>query len=277
VFRNSLTRAAFLLTAWRGNLYLDFFDTVPLKYLFLWTWRDWVCSVSGKILSRKDLDLKSYGIRTYFQKAIDLEPDYSAAWSGLADSHTGSVAEGKFSPDAVMPQAEAAARKAMEPDDSDDEAHRAAAAIQFFYRWDWEAADREAARAVELNPNFGENHHLRAYVLSALNRTDESLQEDRKAMELDPVVRPWELGYSLLRARQFDAAVNELRIRSEARPTDAWLHGVLSEAYLHKGMEREAEQEAEQSMRLSGDQQLADEQLNDAFAWLEKAYEESGP
>jgi hypothetical protein len=62
------------------------------------------------------------------------------------------------------------------------------------------------------------------------------------------------------RARQFDAAINELRIRSEARPTDAWLQGVLSEAYLHKGMEKEAEQESEQSMRLNDAQQLADEQ-----------------
>jgi TolB-like protein/DNA-binding winged helix-turn-helix (wHTH) protein/predicted Zn-dependent protease len=198
--------------------------------------------------------------REYFQKAIDLEPTYAAAWGGLADSHTASVAIGSFRPDAVMPQAEAAARKALELDDSDDEAHRAAAAIQFFYRWDWEVAERESARAVELNPGFSENHHLRAYVLSALNRTDESLQEDRKAMELDSFVRPWALGYALLRARQFDAAVDELRIRSEAQPNDAWLHGVLSEAYLHKGMEKEAEQESEQSMRLNDAQQLADEQ-----------------
>ena len=197
--------------------------------------------------------------REYFQKAIDLEPDYASAWSGFADSYTGSVAEGNFSPDAVMPQAEAAATKALELDDSDDGAHRAAAAIQFFYRWDWKAADRESARAVELNPSLGDNHHLRAYVLSALNRTAESLQEDRKAIELDPFVRPWELGYSLLRARQFDAAVNELRIRSEARPTDAWLHGVLSDAYLHKGMEKEAEQESEEDLRINGSQKLADE------------------
>lgn len=131
--------------------------------------------------------------RDYFQKAIDLQPDYAGAWSGVADSYTGSVAEGMFSPDLVMPQAEAAAKKALELDDSDSEAHRAAAAVQFFYRWDWEAAEREAARAVELNPNFGENHHLHAYVLSALNRTDESVQEDTKAMELDPVVRPGNL------------------------------------------------------------------------------------
>jgi predicted Zn-dependent protease len=147
----------------------------------------------------------------------------------------------------------------LELDDSDDGAHRSAAAIQVFYRWDWEAAERESARAVELNPNLGENHHMRAYALSALNRTEESLQEDRKAMELDPFARPWALGYALLRARQFDAALNELRIRNEAQPNSAWLHGVLSEAYLHKGMEKEAEEESEQSMRLDGEQKLADE------------------
>jgi TolB-like protein/DNA-binding winged helix-turn-helix (wHTH) protein len=198
--------------------------------------------------------------REYFQKAIDLDPTYAAAWSGLADSYSASVAEGSVRPDVVMPQAEADARKALELDDLDDEAHRSMAAIQFFYRWDWDAADKESARAVELNPALGENHHFRAYVLSALNRTDESLQEDRKAIELDPFVRPWEMGYALIRARQFDAAVNELRMRSEAQQNQLWLHGVLSEAYLYKGMEREAEQESEQEMRLNNAKQLADEQ-----------------
>jgi TolB-like protein/DNA-binding winged helix-turn-helix (wHTH) protein len=197
--------------------------------------------------------------REFFQKAIDFDHDYAAAWSGLADSHTGSVADGSFPPDAVMPQAEAAAKKALELDDLASEAHRAAAAIQFFYRWDWKAAERESARSIELNPSLSENHHLHAYALSALNRTEESLQEDKKAMELDPFARPWALGYALIRARQFDAALNELRIRSEARPNDAWLHGVLSEAYLHKGMEKEAEQESEEDMRINGAQKLADE------------------
>jgi TolB-like protein/DNA-binding winged helix-turn-helix (wHTH) protein len=195
----------------------------------------------------------------YFQKAIDLQPDYATAWSGLADSYTASVASGIFPASAVMPQAEAAAAKALELDDLDCEAHRAAAAIQFFYRWDWEAADRESVRSIELNPSLAENHHLRAYVLSALNRNDEAAQEDRKAMELDPFARPWVLGVALARARQFDAALNELRVRSEARPNDVWVHDALSEVYLHKGMEKEAEQEAEQALRLDGAQQLAEE------------------
>jgi hypothetical protein len=106
---------------------------------------------------------------------------------------------------------------------------------------------------------LAENHHFRAYVLSALNRTAEAVKEDRKSMELDPFVRPWVLGHALLRARQFDAALSELRIRSDAQPNDALVHGFLSEAYLHKGMEKESEQESEQAMRPNGAQQLADE------------------
>ncbi len=197
--------------------------------------------------------------RQYFQKAIDIEPGYAAAWSGLADAYTATVASSEYRPDAVMPKAEAAAAKALELDDSDDEAHRAAAAIQFFYRWDWDAAEREATRSVELNPSLGENHHFLAYVLSALNRTEESLQEDKKSIELDPFAGPWELGYSFLRARRFDDAIHELRIRIEAQPNNATLHGVLSESYLHKGMEKEAEEESEQYMRLTGQQELAEE------------------
>jgi tetratricopeptide (TPR) repeat protein len=120
-----------------------------------------------------------------------------------------------------MPQAEAAARKALELDDLDAEAHNSMAAIQLFYRWDWRAADRESARALELNPHFAEGHHLRAYVLRSLNRTDEAVQEEKRKMELDPFAKPFALGFALVRARQFGAALNEARIRSDAQPNNA--------------------------------------------------------
>ncbi len=126
----------------------------------------------------------------YFQKAIDLQPDYAAAWSGLADYYGAIAVTGQARPEAVMPQAEEAARRAVALDDSLPEAHNSLAAIYLFYRWDWERAERESARTVELNPNFAEGHHLRGYVLQTLNRTDEALQEQKKAMELDPFARP---------------------------------------------------------------------------------------
>ena len=160
-----------------------------------------------------------------------------------------------------MPQGGAAAKKALELDDLDAEAYNSMAAFQLFYQWNWEAADRDSARAIELNPNFAEGHHLRAKALRPLNRMDESLQEERKVMELDPFARPWALGYTLLGARQFDAALNEARVRSEAEPNNADLHGLLSQAFFMKGMEKEAEEEEERSLQLTGEKELLAEQV----------------
>jgi TolB-like protein/DNA-binding winged helix-turn-helix (wHTH) protein/Tfp pilus assembly protein PilF len=197
--------------------------------------------------------------RTYFLKAIDLQPDYAAAWSGVADSYAGSAVEGNYPPEKVRAQAAEAAKKALELDDSLAEAHNTMAAIDLFYRWDWSAADKESARAIQLNRGFAEGHQLRSWVLRPLNRLDEALQEQKEAMELNPFTMPAGVGYALLRMGQFDAAVNEGRLRAEAQPNNADVHNLLAYAYLDKGMEKEGEQELEQTLRLSGGQKLADE------------------
>jgi tetratricopeptide (TPR) repeat protein len=157
-----------------------------------------------------------------------------------------------------MPQAEYAARKALELDDLAAEAHNSMALVQLFYRWNWAAAERESARALELNPSLEEAHFVRSYVLRPLNRLDEALQEEKRAMELDPFSEPEALVYILTRMRQFDAALNEARIRSDAQPNNAGLHEVLSEAYFVKGMEKESEAESERALELAGEKdQLA--------------------
>lgn len=199
--------------------------------------------------------------RTYFEKAIELQPDYAAAWSGLADYYGGSAVVGEFPPEAAMPQAEAAAKKALELDDLSAEAHLSMAAVQLFYRWNWVAAERESARAVELNPNAAEIHHLRSYALRPLNRMDEALQEQRKAMELDPFARPYQLGYALIRMRQFDAALNEARIRRDVQPNNANVHYLLFYVYLYKGMEKESEEELERYLQLAGEKDQLAEQV----------------
>jgi TolB-like protein/DNA-binding winged helix-turn-helix (wHTH) protein/Flp pilus assembly protein TadD len=195
-------------------------------------------------------------VREFFQRAIDLQPDYAAAWSGLADSYLEDAIGGRFRPADVVPQGEVAARKAIALDDSLPEAHNSMAAA-YLCRWDWQGAERESARAVELNPNFAEGHHLRAYVLQALNRTNEALEEQKKATGLDPVVRPWALSRELIRAHQFDAALTEARLRSQAQPDSARLHNALGNAYLYRGMEKDAVHEWETSLQLSGDKASA--------------------
>ena len=203
-------------------------------------------------------------IRKYFEKAIELQPDYAAAWSGLADTYLGSAVGGISRPTDVVPRGEAAARKALELDDSLPEAHNSMAAA-YFCRWDLKNAEQESARTLALNPSFAEGHHLRAYVLQGLNRMDEAVEEERKTVALDPFARPWALVVALLRTRQFDAALTEARLRSQAQPDNADLHLVLSYAYIYKGMDKEAAQEWETSLQLEGDKPSASA-MHEAFA-----------
>jgi TolB-like protein/DNA-binding winged helix-turn-helix (wHTH) protein len=191
--------------------------------------------------------------RGYFQKAIDLQPDYAAAWSGLADSYS-LAAEEENSPSlAVMPRAEAAAKTALELDDLAAEAHNSMAMVQLFYGWNWAAAEKESARAIDLNPSLEEAHFVRSYVLRPLNRMDEALQEEKKAMELDPFSNPDGLVWVLIRMRRFDAAVNEARVRSDAQPNNADLHEALAAAHFFNKQEKEWEAESERALQLEGE------------------------
>ena len=195
--------------------------------------------------------------RPYFQKAIDLQPDYAAAWSGLADSYIASAVMGEARATDVMRQGEEAAHKAVALDDSLAEAHNSIAGYYYFLRWDWQRAERESTRTLELDPNYAEGHRFRGYVLETLNRTEESLEERKKAMELDPFSRPWALAQALLHARRFDDALNEARARSQAQPDNASLRAMLADAYMQKGMEKEAAQEWEVSLQLAENQEAA--------------------
>lgn len=173
--------------------------------------------------------------REFFQEAIRLDPEYSAAYAGLADSYTAAAVVEELRPLDGLPKGEVAAKKALELDDSLAEAHHSMAATQFFYHWDWAGAEKESERTIELNPNFAEAHHIHAYILDAMNRGDEALQEDKLSVELDPFARPWAYGYALLRARRYDDALREFKQREGARPGSAILHALMSIAYAHKG------------------------------------------
>src|ERR1700675_1502126 len=197
--------------------------------------------------------------REYFQKAIDLQPDYAAAWSGVADYYTASAVEGQITQEVAIAQAEPAARKAIELDDSLADAHHAMAAVYYFLRWDWNAAEKESARAIELNPHYSEIHHLRSYLFDTLSPTDESLQEERKAMELDPFARPFGLALALLYAHQFDASLQEALARSEVQHNDATLVWIAGDIYTYKGMQAEGVQEWERALLLWGDKKSAAE------------------
>jgi tetratricopeptide (TPR) repeat protein len=193
----------------------------------------------------------------YLEKAIQAQPDYALAWSGLADMYIVRAVAGTSPPDEVMARARPAIATALALDDSLAEAHDALGALHLFSDWDFRLADKETHRAIELNPTYAEAHHLRAYVMLAMNRGAEALQEQSRSTELDPFARPWALGMVLMHLRQFDAAMAELRLRKAALPQDRSIVGQLATCYAYKHMDAEAAQELAAVSRLFKDEQNA--------------------
>jgi TolB-like protein len=185
----------------------------------------------------------------YFEKAIELQPDYAAAWSGLADTYALAGMLEDMPPLEATHKSEAAARKALELDDSLPEAHNSLAAWYLFYGWDPANADVECRRALELNPNYAEGHYVRHYALLALSLAEAEIEEN-KSVELDPFARPWGLGAFYIDSRQFDLAINELRMQSRARPSDGGTAMFLSNAYWLTGRYEESQQELEEGLHL---------------------------
>jgi TolB-like protein/DNA-binding winged helix-turn-helix (wHTH) protein len=189
--------------------------------------------------------------RKHFERAIQLQPNYAAAWSGLADDYIASVVEGLAPPEPAMQKGGEAARKAVELDDRVAESHNSLAAFYLFGKWDWRNAERESLRALELNPNLAEAHHLYSYVLVVAQRADEAVREEKRSMELDPFAEPWAMGLTYFQTRQIDSAINELQVCTKAQPNlVAFFY--LSEAYWLKGMWKESQQNLEEALRLTG-------------------------
>ena len=198
-------------------------------------------------------------VRESFERAIQLQPDYAAAYSGLSDYYTAGAVEGILVPKEALPKGEALARKALQLDNSVAEAHNSMAATYLFYRWNWKEAEKESRRAIDLNPNFAEAYHLYAYVLLAMNRNDEAVAAQRTSQELDPFARPWALGYVLDCAGKYEEASKEFRQRIEALPRNAGLRYDFAQSLSIQGKEQESMEQFAEALRLGGEEQPAKE------------------
>jgi TolB-like protein/DNA-binding winged helix-turn-helix (wHTH) protein len=204
----------------------------------------------------------------YFQKAIQLQPDYAAAWSGLSDYYGGHAVGGVAPPQELRQNWEADARKAIELDDSLADAHNSMAGWYFFSAWDWKRAEAESLRSIALNPNYAEAYHVYSYILTVTNRPAEAIKIQKLGMEVDPFARPWALGLAYYHLRQFDAAINELRVREKAEPSDVTTRAILSDAYGLSGLGKDAAHELEQVYLLQGDKK--------SVAAIRQAFERGG-
>ncbi|MGH9641685.1 MAG: protein kinase domain-containing protein [Terriglobales bacterium] len=174
--------------------------------------------------------------RDYFNQAIEKDPNYALAYMGLADYYDVISDYAPVPSSEQVPKARAAAQKALTIDDSLAEAH-AILADGYATQWDWNAAEREFKRALELNPNSANAHKLYWLYLSSLGRHEEALAEIKTAIRLDPLNLKYNdnLGQEYTTGRQYDLATEQFKKVIEMDPNFASVHGDLSGAYLDTG------------------------------------------
>jgi len=203
----------------------------------------------------------------YFEHAIESDPTYAAAYSGLADCNSGLAWHGFKSPAEALPKAYAAARKAIEIDPQSAEAH-ASLGLVLSHRWDWADAEFEFRRALQLGPQYANAHHWYGDYLSIQGRHDQAVSEAKRALELDPLnlmISAW-VGLRYYMARDYGRAIDQNRSSVELDPNFAAAHLMLGVDYRGAGLHSEAVNELKIAADLSGDSPLYTAQLAAALA-----------
>jgi len=202
----------------------------------------------------------------YFNRAIELDPNFALAYAGLASSYSTLGARGTLSPMEAYPRVIAAAAKALELDDTLAEAHHAQARVKRD-NWDLAGAEREFKRAIELNGNYAEAHHNYSHLLIALGRPAESLSESKRLLEIDPLDLQWNahLGWYYLRIRQYDQAIAKC-LGTLEMGENFWSHYYLGQAYEQIGRYEEAIAEFKKAIPLLKGNPEATAALGHAYA-----------
>jgi TolB-like protein/DNA-binding winged helix-turn-helix (wHTH) protein/Tfp pilus assembly protein PilF len=177
-----------------------------------------------------------------FNKAIEADPGYAPAYSGLADCYTTLGYLSYLDPLDAFPRARDAATKALELDPSLAEAHTSLAYFNLYHAWNWAEAENEFKKAIELNPNYATAHDWYSYYLMAMGRFDDAWKEVNRAHELDPlsVTISTDIGFNYYYRRSYDEAINQLRATLSVSPKFPLAHLWLGRAYQQKKMYSEA-------------------------------------
>ena len=189
----------------------------------------------------------------YFQQAIEIDPSYALSYAGLSQAYNLLTFFSETEPNKAFPKAKAAAKKALEIDESLAEAHLTLAWEQAVHEWDWEGAERAFKRALELNPGLGEGHRIYAWFLTWFGRSDEAIAEARRAQDLDPLSLNIgrTMGIVLYCARLYDQAIEEQKKVLDMAPDFILVRKDLAGAYVQKRMYDKAIQEFQKTVALS--------------------------
>lgn len=188
---------------------------------------------------------------SYFQQAIDKDPNFALAYVGIAETY---MLNSWVPANESYLRAKAAASKALELDDSLGEAHATLGYIKTHYERDWGGAEEEFTRAIELSPNHANAHLWYADNLMVRGRIEEYYREIMRARELDPLspLINADVGMYYLFKSEDDRAIEEFKRAQVLFPDFYTAHFFLGYAYSHKGLYQEAIAEYRQALELSG-------------------------
>jgi serine/threonine-protein kinase len=191
----------------------------------------------------------------YFQQAVDLDPNYAVAYSGLADAYSvlGVFDYSIMPPRDAFPKAKAAAQKAVEIDPDRAESYASLGLINANYDHDWPAAELNLKHSIELNPSYATAHQWYAEYLTACGRLDEGVAEMKHALELDPLslIITRDVGWVLYFARRYDEAVEFFKKAMDLDPNFMRAHLILGQTYVLQNNIEQAIPEFEAVSRLS--------------------------
>ena len=175
---------------------------------------------------------------SYFQQAIEKDPAYALAYTGLADSYSILAAFGIAAPRDVFPKAKAAVSRALEIDSTLAEAHVSLALILQHYEWDWLGAEKEYKRAIELDPTYATALHWYGLLLLTMRRDAEAIATSESAVRLDPLSLPIaaSLGNVYSTLRQYEKAEAQCMKVIEMDSSFAMARSVLAVVYIQMGL-----------------------------------------
>ncbi|MGD1079644.1 MAG: winged helix-turn-helix domain-containing protein [Candidatus Sulfotelmatobacter sp.] len=196
----------------------------------------------------------------YFQQATLADPQYAAAYAGLADSYTLLSSYGVESAQQAYPNAKAAAYKALQLDPSLGEAYTSLGMVSFYYEWNWQQAERQFQRSIALNPNYPLAHTWYALELAAVGRCSDAMHQVQRAYDLDPLSLSvnTEVGRVFYWCRRYDRSAEALHKAIDLDPYFARAHTRLGMVYAAQGDFRAAIREFEQARQLSGPEPYLD-------------------
>jgi len=205
-----------------------------------------------------------------FESSIKRDPKFALAYTGLADAYSilASYSLEYVPPKEGFPKAKTAAEKALSLDDHLAEAHASLGLVKFYYEWDWNGAEAEFKKALELNPGYAQAHQYYADFVKSFGRFDEALEEMKKALVLDPLSYSINtgIGHVLYLSRQYDLAIDQYRKVVESDPSFVPARLWFGRPYLQRGMFKEAIEQVEEAVKLSHETTVSLATLAQAFA-----------